>query len=498
MIGRRTSWSGTWRGAVAIARPTVPAAIVLNLFIPLLAFGVATAHAKAREVAHATAQDSAAGAAERSARSAPMPPPLAPVDVRVADLPLDEGGAVLVMWKVPPEAPAGSIASFVIRRSMTQAEAASQRLERRKASFEAELKRLETQGVAPEQARTQAAAHAQREVPSPVPGAPEPLQWIDASEVPAAAPGAEMTTVVSSLDPAQEYQFMVVSRSADATEAGAAPSAAVRGEPGLFLGKRIYLLGWILFISGSVIGFILVARGGRPMRIRRLAALEAVDEAVGRATEMGRSVLFLPGIQDMDNVQTIAGITVLSRVAKTVAEYDATIEVPTARSLTMQASREAVQASYMQAGRLESFNPDSVSYITDEQFGFVAYVGGRMVREKPAACFYMGCFFAESLILAETGNSIGAIQIAGTAESSQLPFFVAACDYTLIGEEFFAASAYLSGEPDQLGSIKGQDVGKALAIAVIVVASLALAVQAIVPQWGIGSVAAFIRSTLTS
>jgi hypothetical protein len=85
-----------------------------------------------------------------------------------------------------------------------------------------------------------------------------------------------------------------------------------------------------------------------------------------------------------------------------------------------------------------------------------------MVREKPAACFYMGTFFAESLILAETGNSIGAIQVAGTAMPAQLPFFVAACDYTLIGEEFFAASAYLSGEPDQLGSLKGQDLGKVI------------------------------------
>ena len=85
-----------------------------------------------------------------------------------------------------------------------------------------------------------------------------------------------------------------------------------------------------------------------------------------------------------------------------------------------------------------------------------------MVREKPAACFYMGAFFAESLILAETGNTIGAIQVAGTAMPAQLPFFVAACDYTLIGEEFFAASAYLSGEPDQLGSLKGQDIGKVI------------------------------------
>jgi hypothetical protein len=81
----------------------------------------------------------------------------------------------------------------------------------------------------------------------------------------------------------------------------------------------------------------------------------------------------------------------------------------------------------------------------------------------------MGAFFAESLILAETGNTIGAIQVAGTAMPAQLPFFVAACDYTLIGEEFFAASAYLSGEPDQLGSLKGQDIGKVIVFIGIVI-----------------------------
>ncbi len=134
----------------------------------------------------------------------------------------------------------------------------------------------------------------------------------------------------------------------------------------------------------------------------------------------------------------------------------------------MTAARETVQAAYLSAGRPEAFSPDKVYYVTDEQFGYVAYVQGLMVRERPAACFYMGAFFAESLILAEIGNSVGAIQIAGTAQPAQLPFFVAACDYTLIGEEFFAASAYLSREPDQLGSLKGQDVGKLIVAAGII------------------------------
>lgn len=217
-----------------------------------------------------------------------------------------------------------------------------------------------------------------------------------------------------------------------------------------------------LVLGGGVLWYIAQAKAGKNLYVRRIAGLDAVSEAVGRATEMGRPVYYICGIQDMDNVETIAGTTILGQVAKLTAEYDAELQVPTARSLVMVTCRETVKEAHLSVGRPDSYREDNIYYLTDDQFGFVAAVGGKMVREKPAAVFMMGAFYAESLILAETGNAVGAIQIAGTGQPAQLPFFVAACDYALIGEEMFAASAYLSREPRQLGSLKGQDMGKAV------------------------------------
>lgn len=287
-----------------------------------------------------------------------------------------------------------------------------------------------------------------------------------AGTVPAGS--AEFT--IEKLDRHRSYFFQTVAMGKDGIESSPASTfAAVTPTRQWFDGSRFWLSIIIVIFSGSVFFWIDRARRGKPLKIRPIAGLEAVDEAVGRATEMGRPCLFIAGIQDMNDIQTIAGITVLSRVAKIAAEFDAKVEVPTTRSLVMTAAREAVQASYLAAGRPDAYNEDLIYYVTDEQFGFVAFAQGWMAREKPAACFYMGAFFAESLILAEMGNTVGAIQVAGTAMPAQLPFFVAACDYTLIGEEFFAASAYLSGEPGQLGSLKGQDVGKAIVAVGIVV-----------------------------
>jgi hypothetical protein len=228
----------------------------------------------------------------------------------------------------------------------------------------------------------------------------------------------------------------------------------------------------VVLLSFFIVYFIQKAKTGKELYIRRIAGMEAVDEAVGRATEMGKKIFYITGLGDMDNMQTIASMTILGRVAELAAEYETYLDVPVCRSLVMVTGREVVKESYSKAGRPDAFKPDQVHYLTDDQFGYAAAVDGMFVREEPATIFYMGQFFAESLILAETGNSIGAIQIAGTAMPAQLPFFVAACDYTLIGEELFAASAYLSKEPKLLGSLKGQDIGKGVILLALIIGVL--------------------------
>ena len=244
--------------------------------------------------------------------------------------------------------------------------------------------------------------------------------------------------------------------------ATAEKSAPVTTKAKWFNTNRTNMLLALLLISGMILYYIERAKQAKEIYLRPIPGLKAFEEAVGRATEMGKSVLYVPGIQDLDQVETIAGIIILGHVSKMTARYETGLNVPVARSLVMEASREIVHESYLSEGRPDLFNQDMVHYLTDDQFAFAAGVNGIMLREKPAAIFMQGKFFAESLILAETGNSIGAIQIAGTASPAQIPFFVTACDYTLIGEEFFAASAYLGKDPKLMGSIKGQDIVKAI------------------------------------
>ena len=269
------------------------------------------------------------------------------------------------------------------------------------------------------------------------------------------------------LEGGQEYSYAVRAAKDDLSSA-LVYSDFARPKVNWFRVSRINMLVLLLVFSAAVLLYIHGAKRGKSLFVRKLAGLEAMEEAVGRATEMGKPVLFIPGIQEIDEIQTIAGLSILGRVARITAQYETPLVVPVLYPMALAAAGEVVKGAYLDSGKPESFKPDMVRYVAGEQFAYVAAVNGIMLREKPAANIYMGAFYAESLLLAETGFAAGAIQIAGTAMPEQLPFFIAACDYTLMGEELYAASAYLSKEPLMLGSLKGQDLVKVVLIGCIV------------------------------
>ncbi|MBW6516704.1 MAG: hypothetical protein K0B81_08860 [Candidatus Cloacimonetes bacterium] len=230
-------------------------------------------------------------------------------------------------------------------------------------------------------------------------------------------------------------------------------------------------------IASLIFGFLVFylirqAMKGKDMYIRPIAGLEEIDNAIGRATEMGKPILFVPGIGYIEDIATLAGLSILSNVARKAAEYDTRVMVPVADYIVLPIAMETVKEAHIAAGRPDTFNREDIFYISGDQFAFVAGVNGIMVRQKTVANFFLGVFFAEALIMTETGNAQGAIQIAGSDSITQIPFFITTCDYTLIGEELYGASAYLAREPMMMGTLKAQDYTKFLILSFIIIGAI--------------------------
>jgi len=181
---------------------------------------------------------------------------------------------------------------------------------------------------------------------------------------------------------------------------------------------------------------------------------------------------FLPGVGEVQNVGTLAALGVLGHVARKAAQMGSRVIVTTAIPVVVPVAEDIVKQAYTQAGRSELFNSEDIRFLAASGDQLALATANVMEQEKTAAHFFFGMYDYTSLLLTEPGQRTGAIQIAGTDQYFQVPFFIASCDYTVIGEELYAASAYLTREPTMLGSLIGQDYAKIIVLAVIVLGAL--------------------------
>ncbi len=224
----------------------------------------------------------------------------------------------------------------------------------------------------------------------------------------------------------------------------------------------------LLFMVGAIFYAIMRAKSGKLPKIRSIAALDALEEGVGRAVEMGRPVHFFLAAEGglfsgTGASAAFAALAVLSQVSKLTASKDAgficSCNNPEVSALAVDVSR----AAYASEGKMDSFKPEEmVRYFAS--VGYKEAISGYLMREKPAASIMMGDISNEAVLLADVSSIAGCLSIAGCQRNTQAPFLVALCDYVMVGEELLVAGAYLTKDPLVLGSIQGQDMAKLLMI----------------------------------
>lgn len=241
------------------------------------------------------------------------------------------------------------------------------------------------------------------------------------------------------------------------------------------------MLVMLVLLIGPVLYYIKAVRRGQDIYVRRIGGVDAIDEALGRSAELGRPISFTTGLTGVSPV-LYACLGVLFYVGKKAALYRSKLLVPQYDPEAMAIVEDVVRDSYRAAGRLSAFDQQNIRFLSTSQFAFASGYMGLIHREEVATAFLFGSFAAESLILAEAGQQIGAMQVAATTSPEQVPFFICTCDYTLIGEELYAASAYLSREAVQLGSLCGQDRAKLIFFFLIIVGVLISTWNALNPE----------------
>ena len=243
--------------------------------------------------------------------------------------------------------------------------------------------------------------------------------------------------------------------------------------PGVQYGRAV---GLILILGIFILGIYYMRQKKLPY-IRRVAAIDAIDEAVGRSTEMGKPVLCSYGRGGFA-YSVIAAMSVLGHVARIAAETDTRLLVPTGGShtgyLTRELAVDIVRSQYQMAGKPEMFNMDDMPFLSGEQYSFTAGYIGMLVRERPGAVIMTGGHSSEAMNIAEMANLVGALTITSGTYVSNMAALACASDYIMLVDEQPAAGAYLSKDIEQLATIRVIDIYKVLSLVFVVVGLILL------------------------
>jgi hypothetical protein len=231
-----------------------------------------------------------------------------------------------------------------------------------------------------------------------------------------------------------------------------------------------------LFIGliAAAIYYIQSSRGGKKIYLRKLAAVDAIGDMVGRSAEMGKSIVAAQTMKLTSDYapQIIAGLNTIEYLARQCANHDVPLIITSDDQATYEAVVDIVDTTYKASGKRA--NLDNLQFYAHSSAHRAATIG-IIAREKPGGFLQVGAIAGESLMFLEAAKRYGALSIAGTARTIQLAFVVVAADYALIGEEIIALGAYLSGDPIVVGSLAAEDIGKYITIVLLVIGYLVFA-----------------------
>lgn len=230
----------------------------------------------------------------------------------------------------------------------------------------------------------------------------------------------------------------------------------------------------LLLLIGIFVLTIYYMTAKRAPYIRRVPALDVIEESVGRATEMGKPVVASFGWASGGfDYWTMAGLSIVVYVARICARNDTRLIVPTGGStgsfIVRPMAVELIRNAYNMEGKAEQFDEKDIPFLSGEQFAMGTGYAGILISERPAAHILCGSGGADVLMVAEVSNQVGAITITAGTYMGNVAALACASDYVMIADEAVAAGAYLSREPAQLASIRTQDIYRLLTIALTIV-----------------------------
>ncbi len=233
-------------------------------------------------------------------------------------------------------------------------------------------------------------------------------------------------------------------------------------------------LGLLVLAAILLLAFILLRRRS-PAALRRIEAYENLNRAVGLAVENGTRLhvsLGRGGLLASRGASALAGLAMLRRLSERTSVSDNPPVVTSGDASLAILSQDTLQSGYRAAGAEEQYRFTTGRLTGLTPFSFAAGTIPTAHDEKVSANVFIGDFGVESGLLTEAAERESSMLIAASDNLSAQSVFYASSQEPLIGEELFAAGAYVGAGPVHEASLNVQDILRWLVILGLLLGSL--------------------------
>lgn len=238
------------------------------------------------------------------------------------------------------------------------------------------------------------------------------------------------------------------------------------------------LLGFffVMLIIALMLAFLFTGRGGSRKELREIQAYKRLQRAVGLSVEEGTRVhvsLGRGGLLGLPGASALIGLTTLERTAHAASMSDRPPIATSGDGLLTILSQDTLRGAYKDLGVEHEYNPNDGRLSGLTSLGYAAGALSTIHDEYVTTNVMLGHFGAEVALLAEAGERSESLTLGSSENLSAQSVLYATTGETLLGEDLFAAGAYLGANEMHVASLKVQDILRWGLIAVIILGGLA-------------------------
>ncbi len=236
-------------------------------------------------------------------------------------------------------------------------------------------------------------------------------------------------------------------------------------------------LGFIftLVCLGLIIFFIFYDRAQVKISLRSIQAFNHLRREIDLAVEAGQRLHISLGrgtINDLQGGSAFIGLTILDRCARAASNSDRPPVVTSGDGVITILSQDTLQSTYHSLATEERYDPTNARLTGLSPMAYAAGAMPAIQDEHVSANIFSGHLGAEVALLTEAGERSQSLTVGGSDSLPAQAVLFATSDEPLVGEELYAAGAYLGAGAVHEASLRMQDILRWLLVVIIVIGAI--------------------------